>query len=126
MTAYRLPVARSLPPTATFWAKYVGGGDPSDYPVVALVLHLLYGAGGGVAFASAFRASERTPTEWEGVAAGTIFGVVLSVFGSRVVLGELLDRSLDPDEALVFHVGHLVYGLTLGTWIGSRLRDDGG
>jgi hypothetical protein len=31
---------------------------------------------------------------------------------------------LDADERLVFHVGHLVYGLTLGTWLGSRTSDE--
>ncbi len=126
MTAYRLPIARSLPPTAKFWATYVGGGEPSDYPVVALFLHLLYGVGGGCVFAALARASERPPTEGRGVAAGALFGAILSVFGTRVVLGRLLGMSLEPDESLVFHVSHLIYGLTLGTWVGSRLRDEGG
>jgi hypothetical protein len=28
MTVYRLPVTRSLPPTAEFWAKFVSGDHP--------------------------------------------------------------------------------------------------
>jgi len=42
MTAYRLPVTRSLPPTAEFWVQYVSRSDPYDHPVVALALHAVY------------------------------------------------------------------------------------
>lgn len=123
MTLYRLPIFRSLPPTAEFWAQYVGGGDPEDYPAQALSLHLLYGAGAGAVFGTFFaRLSERAPEHRGpvGVVAGALYGTALSVFGSRVLLDRLLGLDLDPEEALVFHVGHLVYGLTIGTWLGSR------
>jgi predicted MFS family arabinose efflux permease len=89
MTVYRLPVTRSLPPTAEFWATFVSGGDPADSPVAALVLHVVYG-----------------------VAAGAIFAVVLRT---------LLDT--DPDDRFAFHVSHLLYGITLGAWVGTRTRD---
>lgn len=123
MTAYRMPISRSLPPTANFWATYVGGGDPEQYPIQGLLFHLLYGtvAGGvfGVGFSSRSGETE-AHTEIRGVLRAIGFSVVLSAFGSRVVLGRLLGMDLEPDEALVFHLGHLVYGLTLGTWLGSR------
>ncbi|WP_435180191.1 hypothetical protein [Halorussus sp. AFM4] len=144
MTAYRLPVSRSLPPTAQFWAKYVAGGDPDDHPIAAIALHLLYGAVGGAVFGALTPAdspresrttgnpasesdsdSRRTASrEALGLAWGSLYALALSVFGERVVLGGLLDEDLDVDERLVFHAGHLVYGLSLGTLYGSRTSDE--
>lgn len=51
-----------------------------------------------------------------------MYGLALSVFGTRFVFHYLLDEKLEPDEAVIFHVGHVIYGLTLGTWISFRER----
>lgn len=122
MTAFRIPISRSLPPTANFWATYVGSGDPEDYPLVALALHLAYGAAGGVGFAALAPGWGRPEAvaESQDAVLGTVYGLLLSAFGSRVLLERLLGMDLDRDERLVFHVSHVVYGLTLGTWLGSR------
>lgn len=124
MTAYRMPVAASLPPTAKFWSEYVAGGEPEDHPIPALVLHLLYGVGAGTVFGAVFRPfSTRTDgedrREVSGVVLGSLYSLALSVFGEYVVLGGLLDTDLDGSESLIFHVGHLVYGLSLGSWVAS-------
>lgn len=124
MTAYRMPVAASLPPTARFWAEYVAGGEPEDHPLPALALHLAYGAAAGTVFGALFRTFGRTreredERETSGVVLGTLYALGLSVFGERVVLGGLLATDLDATESLVFHVGHLVYGLSLGSWVAS-------
>ena len=129
MTAYRLPIARSLPPTAAFWARYVGSGKAKDYPGIGLLLHLGYGAGAGAVFGYLFGvagldARPEHVREAAGVGLATVYGIALSIFGSRVVLGRLLDMNLDADEALVFHVSHVIYALTLGTWVGSRVGSD--
>lgn len=133
MTVYRLPLFQGLPPTAEFWAQFVGGGDPSQYPLAALVLHLLYGAGAGGVFGLAVSRLRSGPVERQGgrvTAVGALYGALLSAFGSRVVLRWILGVELDGEESLVFHVGHLVYGLALGTWVGTqgtvgRSEDDG-
>jgi|AntRauMinimDraft_4_1070384.scaffolds.fasta_scaffold00025_46 hypothetical protein len=124
MTVYRMPVTASLPPTASFWAKFVAGGEPEDHPLPGLVLHALYGASAGAVFGALFRQfSTRTDgensREASGVVLGTLYALALSVFGDRVVLGGLLSTDLDATESLVFHVGHLVYGLSLGSWVAS-------
>jgi hypothetical protein len=137
LTAYRLPVSRSPPPTARFWAQFVAGGDPEDHVLPGLVLHLLYGTVGGALFGAIAPArgpereadrekSGRQEAEHEALdlLLGVAYAVALSVFGERVLLNGLLDVDLDPDEALVFHVGHVVYGLSLGTWVGSRTGGD--
>jgi hypothetical protein len=123
MTAFRLPLMRSLPPSANFWAKYVGDGDPEEYPLIGLLLHLIYGTTSGALFGGVFALldSERAiEAEQRGIMWGAVYGMVLSAFGSRVMLEAMLDVELDEDELTLFHAGHLVYGISLGAWVGSR------
>jgi len=132
LTAYRLPVTRSLPPTAEFWSKFVSEDAASDHPVVALVLHVLYGVAAGVGFAVLVSSREPVrsgsgigPPSPSGEASVTVFGLVyglaLSAFGEKIVLGAMLDT--DPDDRFAFHIGHVLYGITLGSWIGTRTTD---
>lgn len=123
MTAYRAPVFRALPPTAEFWSTYLGDEGPEHYPLKGLVLHFLYGTVGGAAFGPAFESLDRNvriDRDPIALVAGVVYGLVLSVVGTRVIFQHVLDTDLAEDERLVFHVGHVVYGLTLGTWLGSR------
>lgn len=122
MTVLRAPTARSLPPTAEFLSRWLGGA-PEDYPLSSLALHLAYGAGAGAAFGLGARRSRSRVEEPEaaGLLAGVVYAALLSVFGERVVVRHLVGLDLDTDESAVFHAGHLVYGLTLGTWVGSRI-----
>lgn len=125
MTAFRMPISHSLPPTGPFWAKYVGGGDPDQYVWEALALHLFYGTSGGAAFGLAVSrtldgADSEIGRERRATALGVAYGLVLSAFGKRVLLERMLEMDLDPDESLMFHLGHVVYGLTLGAWFGSN------
>jgi len=125
MTLYRFPVFRALPPTSEFWAKYVGGGATERYPGIGLVLHFLYGgvAGGlfGVLIDALGFETEREDSLGV-IALSFAYSLALSVFGTRFVFRFLLDEDLDPDEAVIFHVGHAIYGLTLGTWVGFDRR----
>lgn len=131
MTAFRMPISESPPPPAWFWQKFVArGGEPEDYPIQGLALHAVYGIGGGVAFGSLFASRlageegesdeaearrERRATLW-----GLAYGLVLSQIGLSAVLGRLLGMDLDRDERFIFHVSHVIYGLTLGAWFGSN------
>lgn len=120
MTLYRFPMFRAIPPTSEFWAMFVRGGEPEEYPVAGLVLHFMYGAGAGGVFGVVFGLLDFENERDRRL--GTIFlslvyGLVLSVFGSRVLLKRLLKEDLEPDEAAVFHIAHVIYGLTLGTWL---------
>lgn len=123
MTAFRAPISRSPPPTAWFWATFLGDGDPGDFVGRSLVLHLLYGMGGGAAFGALVGPhlrGEEVNRERQGTALGAVYGLVLSAVGVSVILDALLGMDLDDDERYVFDIGHLVYGLSLGTWFGSR------
>lgn len=60
----------------------------------------------------------------------TVYSILLSVFGSRIMLRRLLGIEMTSREARVFHVWHVIYGLSLGTWLGTgyligRSEDDG-
>lgn len=123
MTLYRFPLFRALPPTAEFWATFVRPGEPEQYPVAGLVLHLLYGCGAGSLFAIAFSRLEfrsERDRRLSAITLSALYGAVLSVFGTRVILKRMLRKELEPDEAAVFHVAHIIYGLTLGTWLSQR------
>ncbi|ACM56732.1 hypothetical protein [Halorubrum lacusprofundi] len=125
MTLYRFPVFRALPPTADFWAKYVGSGDAEAYPGIGLLLHFLYGgvAGGlfGVGISLLDFRNERE-RRLGVIGLSLVYSLALSAFGTRVLFRYLLDEELESDETVIFHVGHVIYGLTLGTWIGFRER----
>lgn len=127
LTLFRMPISRSLPPTANLWAEYVTGGDLSDHRVMAMLLHLLYGALGGSVFAILFDAVDtRSPvgTEMDGLLFGMLTSIPFSLFGTRVMLSRILGMDLDADEAMIFHASHLVYGIAIGAWIGSRMDSD--
>ena len=125
MTIFRIPVFRALPPTSEFWAQYVGGGPAEEYTVQGYVLHLFYGTVGGTVLGVLFpHVDRRSPmrTQVTALLSGVVYGFCLSVFGVRVIFRHLLDRELDEEDVLVFHVAHVVYGLTLGMWLGRRAR----
>ena len=123
MTAFRLPIVRSLPPSANFYAQYVGDGDPEDHPIAGVILHLLYGTSAGAVFGGLFAlqdAERSIEAEQRGILWGGVFGMVLSAMGSQILLREVLDIRLEADELALFHAAHLVYGVSLGAWVGSR------
>lgn len=122
MTVYRIPVFRALPPTAEFWSRYVAGGEPADHPFPGLVLHVLYGTVGGAIFGALTSVRPiRDPIVRERLylVAGLLYGLLLSVIGSRIIFVYLLGRKLRPEHAVVFHVGHAIYGVTLGTFMAA-------
>jgi hypothetical protein len=120
MTLYRFPVFRALPPTADFWAKYVGGGAPETHFGTGLVLHFLYGGAAGGLFGVLIDGLEFDDERKHSLGVlglSLAYGLALSTFGTRFVFRYLLDEELEPNEAVIFHVGHVIYGLTLGTWL---------
>lgn len=120
MTLYRFPVFRALPPTADFWAKHVGGDDTEAYPGTGLFLHFLYGGVAGGLFGAAINAAGLRNEREHGlvvIGLSLAYGLALSLFGTRVVFRYLLKEDLEPSETVMFHIGHVIYGLTLGTWL---------
>jgi len=112
----------SPPPTALFWSKYVADGDPDEYMMQGMVLHILYGLGAGVVFAlvlpvAGFASVGLTTAAGLGVAYGVVLFVVAAVLWMNVVL------DIDAELPMVgmFLLFHLVYGVVLGAWLGAGI-----
>lgn len=72
MTALMMPLGDdSPPPTALFLSKYVGEGDPEEFMLQGMLLHFLYGTGGGIVLVGVLIAGGFERIELvEGVGAG--------------------------------------------------------
>lgn len=120
VTLYRFPIFRALPPTAEFWAKYVGEGDAEAHPAAGLLLHFLYGGVAGSLLGVVVDVLDlrvRSDRGFLVIGLSLAYSIALSVFGTQFVFRLLLDEELEPSEAVIFHVAHVIYGLTLGTWL---------
>lgn len=117
----------SPPPTSVFWAKYVDEGAPESFRMEGMVLHLLYGVGAGLVFAVLGPAYLDVLTFMDistvsgGVVTGLIYGFLLFVFATIVVMNLILDMDATPSDIGMFLLFHLVYGAVLGGFIGLEL-----
>ena len=110
----------SPPPTALFWLKYIGEGEPSAFVMQGMVLHLIYGIAAGriIALFMPLIGFVSVSTIFSAIAWGLIYGIVLfigaAVFWMKIILGIDTDMKM----AGLFLFFHLVYGAILGAWIG--------
>jgi hypothetical protein len=110
------------PPTARLVARFAGG-EPEEYAMPGMVLHVLYGIGAGVVFALGVPALNIIDLGSIGLAAaaGFVYGLVLMiggmVFWMRVVIG----MEPDGDMMKMFGTVHVVYGVVLGAFIGTGI-----
>lgn len=109
------------PPTARLVAKFAGG-DPEEYAMPGMALHVIYGIVAGTVFA--------VGVPLLGLSLGSIatavglgigYGIVLMIggmmFWMRMVIG------MEPDKGMVTMFGtvHVVYGLVLGAFLGAGI-----
>jgi len=112
----------SPPPTALFLSKYVGDGPPDEYMMPGMLLHFLYGIGGGAVLAAVLLAGGFETVELiEAVGIGLGYGVVLFVVAAVFWMNVVLDMDADPKTAGTFLFFHLVYGGLLGAVLGAGL-----
>lgn len=109
------------PPTAGLVAKFTGG-EPDDYAMPGMALHLLYGIGAGVVFAVGVPLlGFELDSIAVGAGLGLVYGLVLMIggmaFWMRTVIG------IDPDRSMLTTFGtvHVVYGVVLGAFLGAGL-----
>lgn len=125
MTAFMMMFGDdSPPPTAMFWAQYVGNGQPSEYMMQGMVLHFLYGIGAGLVFGLLGAADivvMSLDTIGGGVVDGLLFGVVLFVVAAVFWMNIVLDMDAGPRQATMFLFFHLVYGAVLGGFVGAGI-----
>lgn len=110
----------SPPPTALFWSKYVGDGEPSEFMMQGMVLHLLYGtiAGGVFALLIPVLGFVSVATVVSAILWGGVFAFLLFVFAAVFWMNIILGMDADMKAAGMFLIFHLVYGVVLGAWIG--------
>lgn len=110
----------SPPPTALFWSKYVGDGDPDGYMMQGMVLHMLYGivAGGVFAILATALGFVSVATIGSALLWGLAYGVALFVGAAMFWMNLVLDMDPEPKMAGMFLFFHLVYGAVLGAWVG--------
>jgi hypothetical protein len=112
----------SPPPTAAFWAKYVGDGAPPDYMPQGVALHFLYGLGAAVALAVALPlVGFETVTLVTAVGIGLAYGAVLFAFAAVFWMKTVLAMDPEPAQVGQFLLFHLVYGVVLGGVVGAGL-----
>ncbi|MFB6149452.1 MAG: hypothetical protein ABEJ48_07295 [Halobacteriales archaeon] len=109
------------PPTASLVAKFAGG-DPEEYAMPGMVLHLLYGIVAGGVFAVGVPVLGLSlGSIGLAVGLGLVYGIVLMiggmVFWMRMVIG------MEPDKGMMVMFGtvHVVYGVVLGAFLGAGI-----
>ncbi|WP_435064651.1 hypothetical protein [Halobaculum sp. EA56] len=109
------------PPTARLVATFAGG-DPEEYAMPGMVLHLLYGIVAGAVFAVGVPlVGLSLGSIAVAVVLGVVYGLVLMVVGMvgwmRMVIG------MEPDKGMMtmFATVHVVYGLVLGAFLGAGI-----
>lgn len=109
----------SPPPPAQVWSQYIGDGEPQEYMMQGMVLHLIYGIIAGGVFvvlvpAIGFSLGTLTMAIVWGIVWAVVLFIVGAVFWMRIVLG------VEPAMQMVMMFGlfHLVYGVVLGAWVG--------
>jgi hypothetical protein len=109
------------PPTAGLVAKF-GDGDPEDYAMPGMVLHLSYGTVAGAVFAVGVPAVG-LDLEWLGAAIGLglVYGVILMVGGMMFWMRMVIGMDPDRDVLLTFGTVHVVYGVVLGAFLGANV-----
>jgi hypothetical protein len=110
------------PPTARLVAKFAGG-EPEDYAMSGMVVHMLYGIIAGVVFALGVPALGIIDLGSIGlaVAAGLVYGLVLMIGGMVFWMRMIIGMEPDGNMMRTFGTVHVVYGLVLGAFIGTGI-----
>jgi len=108
----------SPPPTALFWSKYVGDGEPDEYMMQGMVLHMLYGIIAGLVFVVVvpligISIGSMTTAVLFGLAYGFVLFLGAAIFWMNVVL----DIDAEMPMVAMFLLFHLIYGAVLGVWL---------
>ena len=110
----------SPPPTALFWSKYIGDGDPEEYMMPGMALHMLYGVSAGVALAVVLPVAGFSDVALvTALGVGLGYGFVLFVFAAAFWMNVVLALDPEPKQVGSFLFFHLIYGGVLGAVLGA-------
>jgi len=109
------------PPTARLVAKFAGG-EPEDYAMPGMVLHMIYGIVAGTVFAVGVPLiGLDLGSIGVAVGLGLVYGIVLMIggmmFWMRMIIGMESNRSM----MAMFGTVHVIYGVVLGAFLGTGI-----
>ncbi|WP_255152762.1 hypothetical protein [Halorarius halobius] len=109
------------PPTAALVAKFAGG-EPDDYAMPGMVLHLIYGIVAGAVFAVGVPLVGLSLGSI-GVATGLglVYGLILMIGGMMFWMRMIIGMEPDRDMMMMFGTVHVVYGIVLGAFLGAGI-----
>ncbi|AFK21575.1 hypothetical protein E6P09_15695 (plasmid) [Haloferax mediterranei ATCC 33500] len=122
------------PPTARLVSK-VAGGEPEDYAMPGMVLHIAYGIVAGAVFAVgvplvglalsstivAVGLGLALSSTIVAVGLGLAYGILLMVGGMVFWMRMVIGAEPDRDMMTMFGTVHVVYGVVLGAFLGAGI-----
>jgi len=119
MTVFMMALGdASPPPTALFWSKYVGDGEPDEYMMQGMVLHMLYGIIAGLVFVVVVPLiGISIGSMTTAVLFGLVYGFVLFLGAAIFWMNVVLDIDAEMPMVAMFLLFHLIYGGVLGVWL---------
>ncbi|SER41855.1 hypothetical protein SAMN04489841_3821 [Natrinema salaciae] len=109
------------PPTAGLVAK-TAGGEPAEYEMPGMLLHMLYGVGAGVVFALGVPlVGLNFDSLVVAAGLGLVYGMVLMIVGMMFWMRMVLGMEADRDTMVMFGTVHASYGIVLGAVLGSGI-----
>ena len=107
------------PPTAALVTKFAGG-DPEDYAMPGMMLHLIYGILAGAIFAvGAPLVGLSLGSIAVAAGLGLVYGIILMIGGMMFWMRTVIGMEPDRDMMMVFGTVHVVYGVVLGAFLGA-------
>jgi len=109
------------PPTAALVAKFAGG-DPEDYAMPGMILHVIYGILAGVVFAVGvplLGLSLGSIVVAAGL--GLVYGIALMIGGMMFWMRMVIGMDPDRDMMMMFGTVHVIYGVVLGAFLGAGI-----
>ena len=109
------------PPTAGLVAKFAGG-DPADYAMPGMILHLVYGVVAGAVFAVGVPlVGLSLGSIGVAIGLGLVYGIVLMIGGMVFWMRMVIGMEPDKDMMVMFGTVHVVYGVILGAFLGAGI-----
>jgi len=109
------------PPTAALVAKFAGG-DPEDYAMPGMILHVIYGILAGAVFAVGVPlVGLSLGSIAVATGLGLVYGIVLMIGGMVFWMRMVIGMEPDRDMMTMFGTVHVIYGVVLGAFLGAGI-----
>jgi len=109
------------PPTAALVAKFADG-DPEDYAMPGMILHMIYGILAGAVFAVGVPLLGLSLGSIAVAAGlGLVYGIILMIGGMMFWMRMVIGMEPDRDMMMMFGTVHVIYGVVLGAFLGAGI-----